>query len=263
MRDSKENIVKRCLWCKLVEGETTFDKKAHTIPKSLGGQNYNQTVCDICNHFFGNATSENRYSIETALKETFCITRQRLLSCRTQKRQVGKFKSIFFDVKERNGKLRLVLNKSFQFKTEFQQQLCRNFKRGLIKMWFEEFDRQSKSDIGQDEKFDTIRQFSRYNFGNLPVIYFERKYGIFLFTKSEAETPTLILNRMNYLYENEKFTEIEFLGHVFGFPIAQFTREDFDLYIKSSLEKKTDFFVNAVLLDKLIDIDFTLRVMDK
>jgi len=130
-------------------------------------------------------------------------------------------------------------------------------------MWFEEFDRQSKSNIGQDEKFDIIRQFSRYNFGNLPVIYFGRKYGIFLFTKSEAETPTLILNRMNYLYENEKFTEIEFLGHVFGFPTAQFTREDFDLYIKSSFEKKTDFFVNAVLLDKLIDIDFTLSVMDK
>lgn len=264
VRDSKKNqIVKKCLWCRLDEIETTFNKKAHTIPKSLGGQNYNQTVCDNCNHFFGNATTENRYSIETALKETFCITRQRFLSGRTPKRKVGKFKSIFFDVKERNGKLRLALNKSFLFKNEFQQQLCRNFKRGLIKMWLEEFDRQSKNNIGHSEKFDVIRQFSRYNIGNLPVIYFERKFGIFLFTKSEAETPTLILNRMNYLYENEKFTEIEFLGHVFGFAISQFTNEDLNFYIKNSLEKKTQFFTNAILLDKLIDIDFTLKVMDK
>lgn len=259
----KKRNVKRCLWCRLNENETTFNKKAHTIPKSLGGQNFNQNVCDNCNHFFGNATSENRYSIETALKETFCITRQRFLSGRTPKRQVGKFKSIFFDVKDRNGKLRLVLNKSFLFKTEFQQQLCRNFKRGLIKMWFEEFDRQSKNNIGQEEKYDIIRQFSRYNFGDLPVIYFERKYGIFLFTKSEAETPTLILNRMGYLYENEKFTEIEFLGHVFGFPIAEFSNNDYNLYIKNSSEKKIQFFTNAVILDKLIDIDFTLSIMDK
>jgi hypothetical protein len=95
--------LKRCLWCKLNENETTFNKKAHTIPKSLGGQNYNQTVCDNCNHFFGNATPENRYSIETALKETFCITRQRFLSGAVHKRQVGKFKSIFLMSKKETG----------------------------------------------------------------------------------------------------------------------------------------------------------------
>ena len=255
--------MKKCLWCRLDETETTFNKKAHTIPKSLGGQNYNQTVCDNCNHFFGNATSENRYSIETALKETFCITRQRFLSGKTQKRQVGKFKSIFFDVKDRNGKLRLTLNKSFLFKSEFQQKLCRSFKRGLMKMWLEEFDRQSKNNIGHNEKFETIRQFSRYDIGNIPVIYFERRIGLFIFTKCEAETPILMLNRMKYLYENEKFTEIEFLGHVFGFPITQFTKEDFDIYIKNSMEIKTQFFTNAILLDKLIDIDFTLKIIDK
>ncbi|SFC72431.1 HNH endonuclease [Flavobacterium phragmitis] len=254
---------KTCLWCKLNDNETTFNKKAHTIPKSLGGQNYNQTVCDNCNHFFGNATPENRYSIETALKETFCITRQRFLSGLTQKRKVGKFKSIFFDVKERNGKLRLVLNKSFLFKTDFQQQLCRNFKRGLVKMWFEEFDRQSKTNVGHDDKYDIIRDFSRYDAGDLPVIYFERRYGLFLFTKREAETPTLIFNRMLYLHEDEKFTEIEFLGHVFGFPTAEFTNEEFKLYLKNSMDKKRDFFLNAVLLDKLMDIDFTLKLLDK
>jgi hypothetical protein len=88
--------MKKCLWCKLDETKTTFDKKAHTIPKSLGGQNFTRFVCDDCNHFFGNSTAENRYSIETALKETFCLTRQRFLLGSTQKKQIGRFKSIFF-----------------------------------------------------------------------------------------------------------------------------------------------------------------------
>jgi hypothetical protein len=255
--------LKRCIWCRLNEIETKFNTKAHSIPKSLGGQNINPNVCDNCNHFFGNATSENRYSIETALKETFCITRQRFLSGKSHKRQVGRFKSIFFDVKDKKGKLRIKFKKSFLFKVEFQQKLCRSFKRGLLKMWLEEFDRQSKTQIGQNEKYETIRQFSRYDIGNIPVIYFERRIGVFIFTKNEAETPILILNRMKYLFENEKFTEIEFLGHVFGFPFTQFTKEDTEIYIKKSLEIKKQHFNKTILLEKLIDIDFTLSIIDK
>jgi|AntRauTorckE5430_2_1112549.scaffolds.fasta_scaffold40981_2 hypothetical protein len=39
----------KCLWCLEEEPKVTFNKKAHTIPKSLGGQNYNKNVCDSCN----------------------------------------------------------------------------------------------------------------------------------------------------------------------------------------------------------------------
>ncbi|MBK0368245.1 HNH endonuclease [Flavobacterium agrisoli] len=39
---------KSCLWCLKKEPDVTFIKKAHTIPKSLGGQNYNKNVCDDC-----------------------------------------------------------------------------------------------------------------------------------------------------------------------------------------------------------------------
>lgn len=64
---------------------------------------------------------------------------------------------------------------------------------------------------------------------------------------------------MDYLYENEKFTEIEFLGHVLGFPISQFKPEDYDFYIKNSVKQKKKIFTNAILLDKLTDINFTLN----
>jgi hypothetical protein len=56
----------KCLWCFNSEPIVTFKKKAHTIPKSLGGQNYNNNVCDCCNSYFGDK-QEKDYSIEEAL----------------------------------------------------------------------------------------------------------------------------------------------------------------------------------------------------
>lgn len=68
---------------------------------------------------------------------------------------------------------------------------------------------------------------------------------------------------MKYLLENEKFTEIEFLGHVFGFPFTDCTSENFNSYIENTLEMKKDFFSHAVIIDKLIDIDFALKILNK
>lgn len=197
---------KKCIWCLSSEPDRTFEKKAHTIPKSLGGQNFNKFVCDDCNGFFGATTPENRYSIEEALKETFCISRERFLNNTPTKRQIGKFKSKFFDVKFRNGKPRLIVKPSFLLKSQFLTELCRNFKRGLIKMWLEEFDRQSGYKVGHDAKYKVLRDFARYNIGDLPVVYFEREIGMIAMTDREAETPVLIFNRMIYLYENQIFT---------------------------------------------------------
>ena len=253
-------MIKRCLWCLKTNSSVSFVKKAHTIPLSLGGNNFNQNVCDSCNEYFG-VNKENRsYSIEEALKETFNITRRRFLFGLKPKKKVGRFKSKFFEIKERKGKYRLIIKPSFKFNPFFQQELCRSFKRGLYKMYFEEFNRQKEE--GYDNKFNLIRQFSRYNEFDLPVFYFKRSVGIFLLTKREAETPFLIFNRMKYLYSNEKFIEIEFLGHVFGLPIENFTEHDFNLYIDKSMELKSQFFSEAIILNQLTDIDFTMKILD-
>jgi len=68
-----------CIRCFDSEPKVTFNKKAHSIPKSLGGQNFNKYVCDSCNEYFGATSQTNNYSIEEALKETFCISRQRFV----------------------------------------------------------------------------------------------------------------------------------------------------------------------------------------
>ncbi len=238
----------------------TFEAKAHTIPKSLGGQNFNRNVCDDCNSYFGNRDSENsRYSVEEALKETFAISRKTMMLPSGTKRKVGKFKSMYFEVKERNGKPRLSVKPSFKLNPEFQKDLCRSFKRGLYKMFLEELNRQQ--DIGYEEKFNVIRNFARYNKGDLPVFYFIRTHGIIMMFEREAETPKLHFNRMKYLHSDEQFTEIEFLGHVFGFPTTVFSEDNFDQYLRASLLKKSQFFSKCILVQKLTDIDLSLKVL--
>jgi len=250
---------KRCLWCLESEPNVTFLKKAHTIPKSLGGQNFNQNICDDCNEFFGNRKNSFT-SIEEALKETFNITRQRILLANNPKRKVGPFKSKYFDIKDRNGKKRLIIKSSFRFDSKFQTELCRSFKRGLYKMFFEEFNRQKGT--GYENKYDIIRKFSRYNEGDLPVYYFIRSMPVMLLKANEGETPILFFERMNYLYNNDSFAEIEFLGHVFGFPITQFEKEDLIKYQRKSFEVKEKFFRNCIKIEYMTDVDFTLQIMN-
>lgn len=256
---SGKDIHRKCIWCLETEPKVTFIKKAHTIPIALGGQNYNKNVCDDCNYYFGNRDSHNgKYSIEVALKEAFSISRKRFLLCGKPKRKVGEFKSQFFEIKERNGKYRLAVKPSYLFVS--QTELCRAFKRGLYKMYFEELNRQKK--IGYETEFDIVRNFARHNIGDLPILYFTRKIGVMAFFQSEAETPILYFDRMTYLYSNEKFVEIEFLGHVFGFPIADFSKEDFHDYAQKSIDLKKGFFVEANLIEKFTDIDISLSIMN-
>lgn len=241
--------------------QVSFDKKAHTIPKSLGGQNYNNNVCDGCNAYFGNRNNNNgKYSIEEALKEAFNISRRRFLNSGKTKRKVGDFKSKFFEIKKRNGKYRLVVKPSFRFSSTFQKELCRAFKRGLYKMFLEELNRQKA--IGYESKFNIIRQYARYNQGEMPVLYFNKVIGMTIMFGQEAETPILFFDRMKYLHSNEKFAEIEFLGHVFGFPISDFDENDFKKYISESIRQKKGFFKDAVMIERLTDIDITMRIMD-
>lgn len=155
---------------------------------------------------------------------------------------------------------RLTIKQSFRFSSNFQVELGRAFKRGLYKMFLEELNRQKN--LGYEKKYDIIRQYSRYNKGELPVLYFNRIVGIMMMFGREAETPILFFDRMKYLYSNDKFTEIEFLGHVFGFPIGKFNENDFKTYIAQSIKQKEGHFKDAVLIKKMTDIDITLKIMN-
>lgn len=252
-------MCKKCIWCLKEEPEVTFLTKAHTIPKSLGGQNHNPNVCDSCNQYFGSRQYQY-YSIETALKETFNVTRFRLLQTQISKKKVGEFKSIFFNWKIKSNHNILVIKDTFRFDYQSQNQLCRAFKRGLYKLYFEEFNRQNKA--GYEDSYDIIREFSRFDKGEMPVFYFYRAFGAILLSDRELETPILFFDRMKYLYADEKFIEIEFLGHVFGFPIARYSESDLNDYLENSILQKEQLFRGYKEITRLTDIDLLLTIMN-
>ena len=254
--------MKVCIWCLKNENEKTFNNKAHTIPKSLGGQNYNINVCDECNSFFGEKIKNMSYSIEEALKETFCITRERLLIRKNVKKKVGKFKSRFFEFKEKEGKKSIALKTNIFLNHQYQIQLCRNFKRGLIKLWFEEFTRQNFNENFSSIKYDLIRNFARYDIGDVPVFYFVRSFGAIIMRQKEPETPIMIFNRNLTFLNNDYYTEFEFLGHVFGFPFFDFGESMLNMIINESLNSKKGYYKNCKKIITLMDVDFTLEMFN-
>ena len=58
-------------------------------------------------------------------------------------------------------------------------------------MFLEELNRQKS--IGYEKQFEVIRDFARYNKGDLPVFYFNRVFGLIMMFQREAETPILFL----------------------------------------------------------------------
>lgn len=78
----------------------------------------------------------------------------------------------------------------------------------------------------------------------------------------EAENPSIFFQKMNYLHNNEYYVEIEFMGHVFGFPINLYWELMLEKNIKDSISKKRGFFNSYKEVKKISDIDLLLNIMD-
>lgn len=255
--------MKKCIWCHREESETTFKKLAHTIPQSLGGKMICENVCDDCNHYFGNI-SDKLPSIEETFKETFNITRLRLLGKERvgKNKALAKFKSTYFNVDIQKGKF--ALKPKFQLKPNFQKVLCRQFKRGIYKVFLEELERQENK--GHQSKYQFIRNFARYNQVDLPVFYFQKGVGLIMTNESWLKNPELHIHkdyRMKYLFCDENFIEFELLGHVFGIVKNENWRFFYEDYITKSQNMKQNFiFKHMIEIDYLIDIDLALNVFN-
>lgn len=253
--------MKTCIWCKKNESESKFEKIAHSVPQSLGGRNICINVCDECNHYFGSPQASH-ISIEEAFKEVFNITRARLtnaLQVVLKKQNKGRFKSRYFvlDIEKKKCKLK----SSFRYDSFFQTKFVNLFKRGLYKVYLEEVERQFGT--AHLEKYDFVRQVARYGFDTYPLYYFYRKDGIMFMLTNEAENPSIYFQKMNYLYNNEHYIEIEFLGHVFGFPINRYWQIMLESNLNDSLAKKVNYFASYKEVKRIIDIDLMLKIMDK
>jgi len=256
--------MRKCIWCQRTEKETKFDKKAHSIPKNLGGEHICENVCDKCNEYFGK-TGKGSPAIETVLKETFNISRLLFLKSNNEvgkNKALNRFSSIYFDIDLDKKKFKI--KNAYKFQPYFQKRMCRLLKRGIYKMFLEERERQFGD--GLDKKYHFIREFARYDIGDYPLYYFTRKLGVILSIPDWFKHPELFFEKefpMKYLYSDSAFFEFEFLGHVFGIPVTR-SWELFVLnYLKNSTQKKQKIFKSYKEIKRLDDMDLILSVMSQ
>ena len=254
--------MKKCIWCKKDELETTFQSIAHTIPKSIGGSDICENVCDECNHYFGQA-HDRVPSIETVIKESFNVSRARFLHVSNEigkNRSLHHFTSLFFKVNFL--KMQIDIKPALKLQHGFLNNLCHQFKRGIYKIYLEESERQNGD--GHSECYDFIRSFARYNRGNYPVFYFPRKWPILFQIKDEIKHPKFHFdNVMNYQIKNRYFFEFELFGHLFSIPIHPDSLKFLDQYLIETIELKAQHFYPPIYLQYLTEIDLQLSLFNE
>lgn len=234
------------------------------IPQSLGANAICQNVCDLCNTYFG-SVEKQRPSVEVTLKETFNISRALLLRSTDdvgRNKPLTRFTSIYFDLDLKKNTFDLKL--AYRRDRFFQEKICRQLKRGIYKIFLEETERANGD--GHDSKYDFIREFARYDLGDFPLFYFERKHAIFPMPTSFLKSPDLFLlkeHRYLYLVDEPSFYEFDLLGHTFGIATSRTWEIMADNYFKKSIEAKKDIFLTCKVVKHFSDVDFTMAILNR
>jgi hypothetical protein len=254
----KEYILKgTCIWCLKSKPEVTFNNKPHTISKQIGSTNIGFDICDSCNRYFGTVDKESCYemSVELAFKEIINVIRHLLLTG-----MKSKLNSVYFDFFR--SKRQFKIRKAFKYKYHFLSNFTRQFKRGVYEIFLQEYHRCTKN--GLDNRFNKLRNFVRFDKGDIPL-YFLVNNGVY-FLESDIESPSFEFNE-NVLQEIDDygFYMLIITGHVFFLevtPRAEISRE---IYLKRESSKLigSGFAYKGLKeLKYITDIDFTLRELN-
>ena len=245
--------MKKCIWCSLDETKVNFKKLAHTFPQSLGGKNICDNVCDLCNSYFGSKTSQAP-SVEVVLKEILNLSRHILLQNIGEINKIHRFKSEYFDINWKERKIKI--KPRYSLRQGFQEKLCRQFRRGLYKVFLEERERQRK-DASLDE-FNFIREFARYDLSDLPVFLFRPKSGIVIFSSPDVINPEIrFTDNSDFLHDNYRIFEYQFIGHYFAIPSGRGYKLGLDNYKKKIKNDNHPFGTEIIEIKTLTDIDAT------
>lgn len=250
-----------CLWCRKDSStsEITFLKKAHTIPQALGGKFICADICDTCNHYFG-SRGYHTVAIEVVLREAFELTRNMVFAHPERKsNQYSRFKSVFFKLN--------TANKTFSFKQlysikpGFQAMIASQFKRGLFKIFLEEYHRQFGAGI--DERYNFIREFARYNVGDYPIFYLIPKLPVMFYSEDEFVKPQLNFSapQLKSITDYE-FYLLNIFGHGFLIPTHRNWHLNIDTYLKNARDNLKDMYKGYTLIKEFKDVDFACNFMN-
>jgi hypothetical protein len=246
-----------CIWCSKNEPEVTFYRKPHTISRQLGAKMIGFDICDVCNHYFGTVDTNLKFpmSVELAFKEIMNL--MRVLLKGVDENSHKQLKSTYFNYF--HSKKTIQINRNFKSNPYFLYALTRQFKKGLYEVFLQEYHRETKN--GLDQRFDYLRNFVRYNKGDLPV-YFLENNGVY-FSEQDIDDLSFKFNEIvkseidDYgfytmiIYSNVFYLEVT--------PRAELSREVFLSQHSRKLIGSGFVFKRLRELKAITDIDFTLR----
>ncbi len=251
--------MRKCIWCSKDEAHATFKKKAHTIPKSLGGQNICEEICDSCNHYFGSPQS-NLPSVELVFKEVFNISRYFLLESIQEQKKIGRYKSEFFNINWNTHSIRP--KPKYSLKEHFQEKMARQFKRSIYKVFLE--DRARLKGDAHDNKFDFMREFARFDLGDYPVFYFIPSNGAIFFSSPDTLHPELRFSEHHEKIINEfRFYEFSLISHFFSIPTTSKFEIFKDRYIQHCKSEHSKLYSKITEIKRVDQVDFTFSYMQE
>ncbi|MBK5191755.1 MAG: hypothetical protein JJE07_00845 [Flavobacteriaceae bacterium] len=248
--------MKICIWCRKDETQESFDKKAHTIPQSLGGKNICENVCDKCNHYFG-SPQPNLPSSELVLKEMLNISKYYLLKTANSIPKNKRYKSEYFNINWNTFHIKI--KPRYSLKDGFQKKLGRQFRKAMFKVFLEERERQRNDALA--DRFNFIREFARYDLGNYPIYIHIPKFKVILGSLPDIENPQIrFTDHSDEMDKEFRIYGYQLLGHNFLIPTSPFfdelCRDDFLKYL---VKDNHPFGTTIKRIDYAENIDYTFR----
>lgn len=151
----------KCIWCGREKPNVSFRNAPHIVPKCLGGEEIGTDICDECNHAFGTAV-QGSPSIDSMFREVFEAYRFFLQLRTNEINDLRRYKSCLFSYFRKTGIFKI--NNSYNLNT-----LTRQFKRSVFEVFLQKYHQ--KTSDGNNPKFDAVRNFARYNIGDLKLYY--------------------------------------------------------------------------------------------
>ena len=247
----------KCIFCGRSAPEVTFYEKPHTTPHSLGSDRIGFDVCDECNHYFGEPDKAQypRIAVETSVKEIFGLIRF-MLQLEKEGHKNDRLSSKYFNFWR--GRNTLQIKPIFGGTSAFRRVFIKQFKRGMYELFLQEYHLVTGK--GLDKKFDKVRRYARYGYGDIPIWHPRSRVILVEETLSIPELK----------FSEKCLEEIDTYGfysfYLWGFwfylevtPRAELTREVYLNKIAKDIHVGGFVFSDMVELRDINDIDFTLR----
>jgi len=252
--------MKKCIWCNKTEELESFDKPAHTFPKSLGGKKICESVCDSCNHFFG-SPRPNYPSVEVVFKELLNVSKFLILSQTDEIPKNTRYKSEYFKLNLKSYTLKI--KHKYKLRRGFQEKIGRAFRRGFYKVYLEERERQLND--ADNDRFDFIREFARYDLGNYPIYVIKPKHNILAISNEAIADPSIPFNDLILKKEKEFGVHMFILmGRTYCIPISRnFENFSLDRFRKHLLLSDNPIGTELIPIQEPADLDFTFNFIHK